>query len=79
MIFSRGNRGAATEMGRITRSLGCATAVGTTRAKTARNTGPGHARHAAPGKPTTGSTTSSAACAGSDRPPPPQARNCPRR
>jgi hypothetical protein len=80
MTINRGNRTAATEMVRITRSRGCATAAAPRRATTGRSsTGPGRVRPAAPGKPTAGSTTSNAVRVGSDRPPPPQARNSPHR
>ena len=58
MIIRRKNHTSATEMGRITRYRGCATAAVPTRATTARSTGAGRARHAAAGKPKAGSTTS---------------------
>ncbi len=58
MIIRRKNHTSATEMGRITRYRGCATAAVPRRATTARSTGAGRARHAAAGKPKAGSTTS---------------------
>ena len=48
----RGNPTSATEMGRITRSRGCATAATPATATTARKTGPGGGRHAAAGNTT---------------------------